>query len=478
MLNSTKYFQLTPSILVEYNYHSVNSAYNQSGAADDHIIDMGLSETGEKTGFTSYVVYNGYDSTRSFVFYGDENMLVLPINKSESKFIKCVSDNTAVWEWSDFTHNPISQDTGTQDTDDILCDNFKLHFTSKNYFGDYEGIIIRMYIYDKIKNKIGLLSYIINKNDDMKLNDNPMLINQKLYTTYINFLIPNINALVNTIKSVSNGEVIEKEVLPGEELLRTALSPRYKIMDNTPIVMDIYGVKSSNKNNGIEYYTTEKINTIYIPLIDKSNRLSIEVKEAEDGDYFKIYPVVDDGKVSFSDYLYTISDGRPEIYIVFHELMLIEHFTNLNAVQNETTHREQYIVNVSSLDNEINEDELDKIMYFRPVLRHAAKDVSFTISVQTKIINTLDNTTTLKRGTLTYDNPKKYGKKMNKIYLGDVPAQVNVYNKKPDIDIDGVKITNGSSNVKIENHQHSIIGFIECANVGVSIEQVPKEQLN
>ncbi len=66
---------------------------------------------------------------------------------------------------------------------------------------------------------------------------------------------------------------------------------------------------------------------------------------------------------------------------------------------------------------------------------------------------------------------------MNRINLGDVPAQVNVYNKKPDIDIDGVKITNASSNVKIENHQHSVIGFIECANVGVSIEQVPTEQL-
>ena len=66
---------------------------------------------------------------------------------------------------------------------------------------------------------------------------------------------------------------------------------------------------------------------------------------------------------------------------------------------------------------------------------------------------------------------------MSKIYLGEIPAQVNVYNKKPDLDRDGVKLTNASSNVKIENHQHSVIGFIECANVGVTIEQVPKEVL-
>ena len=67
---------------------------------------------------------------------------------------------------------------------------------------------------------------------------------------------------------------------------------------------------------------------------------------------------------------------------------------------------------------------------------------------------------------------------MNRIYLGEVPAKVNVYNKKPDIDIDGVKLTNASSSVKIENHQHSVIGFIECANVGVSIEQLPKELIS
>ena len=62
---------------------------------------------------------------------------------------------------------------------------------------------------------------------------------------------------------------------------------------------------------------------------------------------------------------------------------------------------------------------------------------------------------------------------MNKIYLGEIPAHVNVHNKTPDIDTDNIKITNSGANVKIENHQHSIVGFIECANVGVSIEQIP-----
>ena len=226
----------------------------------------------------------------------------------------------------------------------------------------------------------------------------------------------------------------------------------------------------------------------------------MDIKEAEDGDYFEIYPVVDNKMVSFSDYISAISDGHPENYIVFNELKLREHFVVGTTPYSEETHREQYIINgarevtETSTQNsyKINEDELEKHIYYRPIVMHSSNIVSFDIEVTINILNTLDNTTTVKKGGLTYGmnpsstdtnlkpvigNPKKYGKRMSKIYLGEIPAQVNVYNKKPDLDRDGVKLTNASSNVKIENHQHSIIGFIECTNVGVAIEQVPTEIL-
>ena len=105
---------------------------------------------------------------------------------------------------------------------------------------------------------------------------------------------------------------------------------------------------------------------------------------------------------------------------------------------------------------------------------HSGRIVKFIIEDQMKIVNTLDNTTIVKTGSMEYTkNPGKYGKRMNKIYLGEIPAQVNVYNKNQDIDTDNIKITNSGSNVKIENHQHSVVGFIECINVGASIEQIP-----
>lgn len=466
MADSTKYFQLTPEILVEYNYNDINSANNQNGEAK-HIIDLGEDK------FKAMVVQNGFCSTNTFLLPQDKEHFVLPINKSESRFIQYYNGRRDLtYGYSDFNSTLVSQSSGNDDkSDDILIDTFKLHFTSKNYFGDYDGFIISVNVYDKIKNKVGLLSYYIKRTDNIKLNDNPVLINQKLYTTYLEFTIPSVSALIHSVEL--------REELPGEDnLVRKLFS--HQIMDNTPIIMNIYGVKSTYKDNNYEYYNTEKISSIFIPIVDKSNHIEVKVEKATDGDYFVIHPVVDNNRVSFSDYIYNLSDGHPEQYIVFYELKVVEYpVANTRSIE-KTTHREQYIINTGQNDNENSDINIDSIMYFRPVLRYSGLNVTFRIDVNMSIINTLDNTTIIKNSSLSVsgEDAKKYGKRMNRIYLGEIPAQINVYNKKPDIDTDGVKITNSSSNVKIENHQHSVIGFIECANVGVSIEQVPKELLS
>ena len=467
MSNSTKYFQLTSDILVEYSYHNFNEIYSLVGDSNEYIADLG--------DYGASVITNGYCATRTFLSHQTDDKFVLPINKSESKFIQCINKH-------DILNNNFKEDivvplaiNNNDEYDDILKDTFRLHFTGRNYFGNYDGLIITVHIYDKIKTKIGLLSQYIRRTDDSEINPNPTLINQKLYTTYQDFMIPNISGIINADKVVS--------LLPGEQKLRDALTPRYEIMENTPVIMSIFGVKSTfTDNNGYEYYNVEKLNSIYIPIEDKSNKLEVKVEEATDGDYFKIYPEIDNGTISFSNYINNISDGHPERYIIFYEVFLKEYIEGRES-DPITTHREQYIINsIDAETSELNESELNKIMYYRPIVINGGKIIQFTIEANMHIINTLDNTTVIKKGSLDYSsqnglNPKKYGKRMNKIYLGEIPSKVNVYNKKPDVDTDGVKIINSSSNVKIENHQHSVIGFIECANVGVSIEQVPQEWL-
>lgn len=492
MEKSTRYFQLAPDILVEYMYNELGNANDQTGDATEYIHDL----NGE-----GFVIYDNYNFTRNFLCDGYLDGFVLPINKSESKFKICKNKYTnKIWDQdrTNFICFPIrdSENVGNGDPDDILIDRFKLHFTSRNYLGgSYDGFIITVSIYDTRKNKITLMSQYIRRTDDPTINENPFIINQKLYTSYKDFFIPNVTALANANSNYADDRV------GGEKSLRNKLSPSYEIMENTPIMMSIYGVKTTYTDNDYECFGVERLNTIYIPVVDKTNSLHFEIKEAtrdEDsdfersrkynyGDYFVIYPVIDGGESSFSDYIYNISNGRPELYMVFHELTLIEHITVSNTTMHQITHREQFIINGGLERHEqniagytaTNEDELERILYYRPVIRNSNNSAGFTISVKTYIFNTLDNTTIVKNTSRDFGSEvaKKYGIHMNKIYLGEIPAKVRVYNKKPDIDVDLIKITNASSNVKIENHQHSVIGFIECTNVGVSIEQIPTEQL-
>ena len=464
---STRYFQLTPTILIEYQYTNFN--LDSTEDVSRYYVDIKENPVS--------VIEDKYNSSYNFLDSKDyiQSGYVLPANRAESKFIQGITTNSTVWD----TLKPnitISNVTTSSNTDDVYFDNFRVHFTSRNIFGDYDGYIIRGVIYDKIKNKICLLSHYIRRTDDVNLNPTPMLLNQKLYTSYLDFRIPSTNALL----TLADGKEIDNDA---ELNFRRQLSPKYDLLDNTPLVMSIYGVKATIEQVGFETYTTEKINTISIPTHDSYNQISITIKEADDGDYYKIYPEVST-KQSFSDYIYNISNGRPDTVIVMHELTLTEEYANnLNKPVSSITHREHYIINAAQDEDgtQINEDELDNYMIYRPVVKNASRCVGFVINDQLRIINTLDNTTIVKTGEYRTDSNtevKKYGKRMNKIYLGSIPAQVNVYNKKPDIDTDGIKLTNSSSNVKIENHQHSVTGFIESVNVGVTIEQIPTESID
>lgn len=458
---STRYFQLTPEILIEYKYTNLEVGSGQTGDVSNYIVDVGKKPAS--------IIDSKYDFSKNFILNESLSKFVLPTNMSESKFIQCSyesgSSKKFIWDILSNNISNKSLELKKENDKDIIFDNFRVHFTSRNAFGEYDGIIIKGVIYDNNKNKICLLSHCIKKTDSVVINHSPMLINQKLYTTYLDFKIPSVSAMLNVPE------------FGGESNLLENIFPTYGIMNNTPLIMSIYGIKSIVDYNNFEYYNTEQLNNISIPSYDSYNNLSIELKEADDGDYFEIFPKVNNGSVSFSDYIYNISNERPDTIIVLHELALIEYYIdNLNQIKSEVTHREHYIVNAASIEdgNEINEDDLDKIMTYRPILMHSGKIVKFIIEDQMKIVNTLDNTTIVKTGSMEYTkNPGKYGKRMNKIYLGEIPAQVNVYNKNQDIDTDNIKITNSGSNVKIENHQHSVVGFIECINVGASIEQIP-----
>ena len=479
---TTRYYQLTSDILLEYNYAAENGGESNIEANELGKVSI-IDNPSINTQF--HLINKNYGNINL-----SESNFVVPSNKSQTSFVKLQhvsglntifsSPDTTVISVKDFEYKT------PNDSYTLSFDRLRFHFTSKNYMGDYDGLIFQAYVYDTQKNKKCFMSFLLSKTDNISLNENVMLINQRLYTTYIDVKIPSIYKILKSYEGkYNNNDIVYDELKKQLNISDNNLNP-IRLMVNTPININLFGVKHEINKNGFSYYLTENVKNISIPSKDSYENLYVDIFEANDGDYFNIQIKMSDG-TSFSDFIYNM-DEHPETYVILHELKLTEHYVNTftNTINSEVTHTQQYVINsVSSYTDEheqvhtiMNEKALDEPMTFRPICKYGSRCFKFTIEDTLKILNTKDNTTIVKTGTYTYNYPSRYGKKMQQINLTEVPSIINVYNKRTDSDIDtdttAIRITNGGgTNTKIETQTHNIVSFIESTNIVVSVQQIP-----
>lgn len=465
MANSTRYYQLTKNILLEYVY--VDTESDLTNNSTERIIDL-------KNKNKLYITDNKFNG-KKYLFCRDENgdnksghnyeNLVLGVNKNDSKMVKVLNEKTG------YRYDTKTSDLDTrivtfedEDSCDVFFDTCIIHFTGSNYFGDYDSLIFQAFVNDLDGTQISLANILFKRTDDVELNDKPLLINQKLYTTHISFRIPSTYFMCNR----SGKDFVKK------------ISKYEKLQKDTPIQFNILGVKATYSTGGFDFFNTEELNSVQIPFFDSYKKVNVIIEEAKDCDYFNIYARVNNGgtsTMSFSDYMYTL-DSNPSEYIIMHEITLWENYVDIyGSLKSVKTHSEYHLVNLSTNEDD---NEIDDIIKFRPVCMYANRDVNFIIEDTLRIINTEDNTTIVKKTSKSFGNANKYGKKIGKIFNDEAPLRVNVYNKRVDEDLDYVKIQKGGSGTSaasIESHQHNVTSLVECTNIGVSIQQVSRNDV-
>lgn len=465
MANSTRYYQLTKNILLEYVY--VDTESDLTNNSTERIIDL-------KNKNKLYITNNKFNG-KKYLFCRDENgdnksghnyeNLVLGVNKNDSKMVKVLNEKTG------YRYDTKTSDLDTrivtfedEDSCDVFFDTCIIHFTGSNYFGDYDSLIFQAFVNDLDGTQISLANILFKRTDDVELNDKPLLINQKLYTTHISFRIPSTYFMCNR----SGKDFVKK------------ISKYEKLQKDTPIQFNILGVKATYSTGGFDFFNTEELNSVQIPFFDSYKKVNVIIEEAKDCDYFNIYARVNNGgtsTMSFSDYMYTL-DANPSEYIIMHEITLWENYVDIyGSLKSVKTHSEYHLVNLSTNEDD---NEIDDIIKFRPVCMYANRDVNFIIEDTLRIINTEDNTTIVKKTSKSFGNANKYGKKIGKIFNDEAPLRVNVYNKRVDEDLDYVKIQKGGSGTSaasIESHQHNVTSLVECTNIGVSIQQVSRNDV-
>jgi hypothetical protein len=524
-----QYFQLTPEILLEYVYEG-DPKLNEDGIGGNEkdIYDTAPTMMLKSNAFGSrYLCFkNDSEGLDSF------SNLVLPLNNTETQFVVAKSKyqnffnklNTSNRFFTKNGSDYIYEDTQYDkeiiekgDSCDVKYDKCIVHFTSRNYFGDYDSLIFQTYVYMKNKAKLYFASFHFKKTSNLEMKAEHMLYNEKLYTTHIEFDIPSIFAITTKDNEVFNKALEAQNI---------------ELLENSPIGINLYGVQGSIKGtDNYERLKTFKINTISIPYVyNRLDEIHINISEAEDGDFYYIDPEMSANYPSFVDYIESMGEDI-RAYMIMHELSLREVWVdNDGATHSETTHKEFHIIDI----NEDDEDEdiskrFDAKIKYRPICMKSGQDYRAIIVDTIKIINTVNSSSHEVTGSIEIAHPYKYGKKLKRLNLDNESRPiVNVYNIKGSstsdmmggIDINdiaasgsitggsnngmGGSITGGSNNgmggygsgsiyglngsilggsskskrFVIENKTQNITSFIECTNIGVSIVELSPDDIN
>ena len=490
-----QYFQLTPDILLEYIYTNDSKiTENKEGYQKDIYNNPTLLLKSDVFG-SKYLCFKN-DSNRFDSF----SNLVLPLNNNDTQFVvaKSLYQNffskknasniystkngiVNIYEDTKYDENIIS----TGKSCDVKYDKCIIHFTSRNYFENYDALIFQAYAYMKNKSKIYFASFLFKRRTNVEYKPEHFLYNEKLYTTQIDFDIPSIFDIFTNYNKDFNDALKNKGV---------------ELLENTPIGINVYGVSATSKGvDNYEKLKTLKINTVSIPHVyNRLDEISVKIYEAQDGDFYIIKPKMNDNYSSFVDYIESMGEDIRS-YMIMHELQLRETYpddnnNNVSAI----THKEFHIINIydDDEDDAISEKFNEEIKY-RPI---CTKNGMATIIDTIKIMNTVDSSTYEITGSLDIVNPHKYGLKLKQLFKDDSRPIINVYNKKNsnkrstsigggssttiggnvynDNELNPTIVFNKGGGFSIENMSQNISSFIECTNIGVHIVELSPEDIN
>jgi len=233
-------------------------------------------------------------------------------------------------------------------------------------------------------------------------NPKPFVLGDSSFSKYIEVKVP---ALVHMADPAKNKEFAD--TFFGSTPLVSGAN--YEVSLNT-----ISAIKTVNGYDYIEIADERKLT---LSQEDEMTDLSVNLEEAEDGDYFKIYGTKDGSQAGFENYINGRIQESSDDITVFYDIDVSEQL-GLNYISMYQT-------------TMVQTNQFDQALLYRPIIKNAAFCSSFLIRVAMRIYNETDNTQILKVASLIYTKPKKYGMRMQQIALKSNDSANIVYNLLP-----------------------------------------------
>ena len=412
-MESSKFIQIADGILLEYIYTSQSNPTEFNTAT--HPIE--IMRDGHTGG--SYL-FNPESVSAEMGNYIDISAAAINKNKTQYAYL----DNDIGVPYNDFDPE-LTDSVNLLQTfspqQNIAYDKIRVHFIAGFSFTGYDGIIFETLVPRRDGVLLNLSSINFLKTDTPVFNPDPVLINDKLYASYIEWRVPSLYFMNNSFDpAVSNS--LGYKLTEGQGFLSTPT-----------ITFKATGIYETIIDNAYNYYNVEEINATTFASRDIYDNVYAQVIESDGGDYFELSGQVTGS--TFEDFIMQLnaSSGGAD-NIVFHEINVSEQI-GTNFVKTST----QVFTQTTNFDNPI---------LFRPIILNSSVAVSFSINYMLRIYNRSDNTQIVKIAKLTSFDVNKYGRRLMKINLGVVPTVANVYNQIAKDDGSNIIVNNGGVGTK------------------------------
>lgn len=288
----------------------------------------------------------------------------------------------------------------------IQYDIIRLHIVSGYRLEQLDGLIINVYIKcDTNNDDILTLAnrvYIKTKMEEI-INTKPMMIGEKIFDRYIELYVPSASYIINEYKTnPENPNSIGYQFSIGNK----------KIDINSLIYIDILEIKNIETVDSNIFFKTE---TKYGTSVKKESLYSniyAVVEESTDGDYFLYYGKCDDKYID--EFIMNLNSAGGDNIII----------NDIDIYEQQSTN----FIRTFSF-TQIQSSGFDKPLEFRPLLKYADSDVSFSIDYTLRILNQKNGFQIVKKASTTSYNVKKYGKQQERINIIEQKYPIKIYNK-------------------------------------------------
>ena len=451
MATSSRYVQLSSSVLMEYVYsdqsqiNEVGNPYRISTTTapiwkmsnthnnQDQILNADSSETVQD----GLPIGTGNVRNRSFA-------IVEPFKSALLDIDKLVFYNDYDPALTSTVNLPITF-TNTQAP---VYDTVKLHLVQGFNFEENQALILSI----KAKKKDGtnfILGNLVYKKDDTfeTMNPSSFFFGGRVYNSYLEIRILSLyNLIYDYWIGTLTGDTVVERITDFNGVKRDQ-----QIQIFFSWVNDIKTIENQ------DYLTLIGTKSVDLPVRDQFETIGAYIAESTGGDYIEFYATYADSIIE--NYMIDLRSTSGD-YILLHDLVISEYVYNYDGS--------------SGSYNWIKTDDLQIAQYdewgtpnvYRPVIRNS-NAISFKIDYTVRLYNRDDNNQVWKSASLISQSASKYGRILRSINLGANPVQTKIYNQKVVKDISINRVSD-----PVVNNVKFITSLSNNSNISITTESI------